>query len=68
LEQKKSKTTVLGIIAAAMFLTSHPDSPVKEIMPEKVKAYTVLGGTLALGLLGKFAADSKPAPPDKPKE
>lgn len=50
---------MLGIVAAALFLTSNPESPVKDLIPDTVKAYTVLGGSLAIGLLGKFAADQK---------
>ena len=58
MKKKDRKSTIMGIVAGAMFLISSPDSPVKDMIPQSVKTYTVLGGGIALGILGKVAADA----------
>ena len=60
--KKKSKTTLFGAIAAAAFLISHPESPVKDSIPESVKSYASVATMVTLALLGKTAADET-APP-----
>lgn len=67
LKKKDTKTTIAALFAAAMFLTSHPESPVKEIIPEKGKGYAVLAATIGLGLLGRFSADATPDEKPKPE-
>lgn len=58
MKKKDRKSTIMGIVAGAMFLMSSPESPVKDMIPESIKTYTVLGGGIALGMLGKVAADA----------
>ena len=52
----------MGILAAALFLTSSPESPVKNMIPDKAKTYATIAAAAALGLLGKTAADSVTPP------
>lgn len=49
----------MGAIAAALFLISHDESPVRDLIPDKAKPYTILATTAALGILGGVSADSK---------
>jgi len=61
-KKKDTKTTIMGILAAALFLTSSPESPVKNMIPDKAKTYATIAAAAALGLLGKTAADSVTPP------